>query len=115
VDGDWNDKDFGSRVNLYKLTERVKQDLIDYVNIKRPKLAFQSLKQLVQVFPVCGDPSWFNSLLKCASAKKKDKIGAHAMSMIDAMIHEQEEKVRQSESVQVLESDVFYGGTILGF
>jgi hypothetical protein len=89
-EGQWTCKQFAQRVALYKLNERVKDDLLEYVKQLRPDYRLQTLSKLIEIYPMAGQAMWFEALVKCVSQKKKEKLSAHAKSMIDDMLKAQE-------------------------
>ena len=86
LDGETLTKDFQKRCKIYSKQERVKEQLLDYMQTVRNQYQFTSLADVIKVYPAVGDYAWFDAVVSSCQDAVKAGFSSHARKMVDEMI-----------------------------
>ena len=92
IDGQWITSTFFKRCKFYNKQMKVAAQMLEYIQIVRPKYNFQSLPGVAIKYPDVLDVDWMNTVVNSCDDKIKDKLSPHAVELIEAMLARQEKK-----------------------
>ena len=105
LDGNWLTSTFQKRCKIYTKTERVMGQILEHIQMIKPKAKFHNLDDVKKVYPAVGDPAWYDAVIKSCEDAAKAKLSTHAIKMIEDMI---ETKDSYDKSTKVCISSVCF-------
>ena len=87
----------------YKKTQRVQNDMVEFVNTVRENSFLNSWKELISTYPPLGDDEWFQKLVTWVGAAAKEKLNEACKSEILTQIiaYEREEEDEENDKVNL--------------
>ena len=109
VDGNIPLKDFAANCKKYKLSARMKSEIVESVSNLRPEHKIEDWQDLIAEFPEFNDRQWFLSFVNnCTGLKVKDPIPPCAKVLITELLSVHDKKKAKALELQVSFASNFF-------